>query len=149
MIRAPPVTPPEARLASASDATLVPAVDFHVTAPRIGYITEAESIAAAAASEAEVSKCTPSSPSTSLRVGQHVHQVRDRRALVAADIADARLQQRLGDGQDAFAAERVAIAESEILDFASERPFSHDAFLPERFQAKWRPVRSEENASKA
>ena len=30
------VTPPEARLASASDATLVPTVDLKVTAPRSG-----------------------------------------------------------------------------------------------------------------
>jgi hypothetical protein len=33
---APPVTPPDATLASASEATLVPTVDFQVTAPRIG-----------------------------------------------------------------------------------------------------------------
>ena len=65
MISAPPVTPPDERLESASAATLVPAVDFQVTAPRSGYITEAESVAAAVASEAEVSKCTPSSSSTS------------------------------------------------------------------------------------
>jgi hypothetical protein len=36
MIIAPPVTPPEARLASASEATFVPTVDFHVAAPRMG-----------------------------------------------------------------------------------------------------------------
>ena len=41
-----------------------------------------------------------------LRVGKHVHQMADRRALVAADIADAVLQQRLGDGEDALARER-------------------------------------------
>ena len=46
MTSAPPVTPPDARLESASEATFVPAVDFQVTAPRTGYITEAESIAA-------------------------------------------------------------------------------------------------------
>jgi hypothetical protein len=61
MMTAPPFPPPEDKLESASLATLVPAVDFHVTAPRIGYITEAESMAAAVASDAEVSKCTPSS----------------------------------------------------------------------------------------
>jgi hypothetical protein len=66
MIKAPPLTPPEERLESASAATLVPAVDFQVTAPRSGYMTEAESVAAAVASEAEVSKCTPNSLSTSL-----------------------------------------------------------------------------------
>ena len=30
------MTPAEARLDSASDATLVPTVDFHTTAPRMG-----------------------------------------------------------------------------------------------------------------
>ena len=34
--KAPPVTPPEAKLASASEATLVPTVDLNVTAPRKG-----------------------------------------------------------------------------------------------------------------
>ncbi|MNV66019.1 hypothetical protein D3C71_1587490 [compost metagenome] len=60
------MTPPDARLASASEATLVPTVDFHVTAPRIGYMTEAASVAAAVASEALASKCTPSSCRISL-----------------------------------------------------------------------------------
>jgi hypothetical protein len=41
-------------LASASDATFVPTVDFQATAPRSGYMTEADSIAAAAASFAEL-----------------------------------------------------------------------------------------------
>ena len=63
-----------------------------------------------------------------LRIGQHVHQMRDRRALIAADIADAGLQQRLGDGENAFAAEFLAVAELEVLDLAGERAFSHDAF---------------------
>ena len=48
-------------------------------------------------------------------VGQHVDQVRDRRALVAGDVGHARLQQRLGDGEDAFAAEFLAGAEPELL----------------------------------
>jgi len=50
--------------------------------------------------------------------------MRDRRALIAADIGDAGLQQRLGDGEDAFAAEGVAVAEPEILDFTSKRPLA-------------------------
>jgi hypothetical protein len=36
MISAPPMTPDDATLDSASAATLVPTVDFHVTAPRSG-----------------------------------------------------------------------------------------------------------------
>ena len=63
-----------------------------------------------------------------LGVGQHIHQMRDRRALIAADIGDAGLQQRLGDRQDAFAAEDLAVAELEVLDFAGKRAFGHDAF---------------------
>ncbi len=55
-----------------------------------------------------------------LGVGEHVHQMRDRRALIAADIGDAGLQQRLGDRENAFAAEDFAVAEFEILDLASE-----------------------------
>jgi hypothetical protein len=36
MIMAPPITPGDDRLESASAATLVPTMDFHVTAPRSG-----------------------------------------------------------------------------------------------------------------
>ena len=60
------MTPPEARLASASDATLVPTVDLKVTAPRSGVLTEAASVAVAVASEALCSKRTPSSCRMSL-----------------------------------------------------------------------------------
>ena len=124
-ISAPPVTPPEARLASASEATLVPTVDLKVTAPRIGYITEAASMAAAVASLARRLEVHAQLGQDVLRVGQHVHQVRDRRALVAADIAHARLQQRLGDGEDALAAEFLARAEAQVLHLAREGPFRH------------------------
>ena len=62
-----------------------------------------------------------------LGVGQHVHQVRNRRALVAADIGDAGLQQRLGDGENSLAAEFLAVAEFEILHFARKRPFRHES----------------------
>ena len=60
-----------------------------------------------------------------LRVGQHVHQMADRRALVAADIADAALQQRLGDGEDAFAGKFLAGAEPQLFDFLDKGPFGH------------------------
>ena len=55
-----------------------------------------------------------------LGVGQHVHQMADRRALVAADIADAALQQRLGDGENALAGEFLAGAEPQLFDFLGE-----------------------------
>ena len=38
-------------------------------------------------------------------VGQHVHQVRDRRALIAGHVGHAGLEQRLGDRENALAAE--------------------------------------------
>ena len=58
-----------------------------------------------------------------LGIDQHVEQVRDRRALIAADIAHARLQQRLGHREDALAAEGLAVAELERLHFFLERAF--------------------------
>jgi hypothetical protein len=58
-------------------------------------------------------------------VRHHVHQVRDRRALVASDIGDARLQQRLGHRQDALAMKLGAFAELQLLDFLLERTFRH------------------------
>ena len=64
-----------------------------------------------------------------LGVDHDVEQMRHRRALVAADIAHARLQQRLGDGEDAFAAKRLAVAEPQRIHFFLERPF-HQA-IPE------------------
>jgi hypothetical protein len=51
---------------------------------------------------------------------QHVHQVRHRRALVAAHIGHARLQQRLGDGQDALAVKGLAVAQAQGFDFLAE-----------------------------
>ena len=48
-------------------------------------------------------------------VGQHVHQVRYRRALVARHIRHTRLQQGLGDGQNALAVELVAITQAKFL----------------------------------
>jgi hypothetical protein len=54
------------------------------------------------------------------RVAQHVHDVRDGRALVAADVRDAGLQQRFRDGEDAFAVKGVALAELEQLHFLLE-----------------------------
>ena len=60
-----------------------------------------------------------------LGVDQHVHEMRHRRALIAADIGHARLQQRLGDGQDAFAAKHLALAQAQRLNLFFERAFGH------------------------
>ncbi len=58
-----------------------------------------------------------------LGIHQHVEKVRYRRALVAADVAHARLQERLGDGEDAFAAKNRAVAEPQGFHFGFERAF--------------------------
>ena len=50
-----------------------------------------------------------------LGLDHHVEQVRHRRALVAADIGHAVLQQRLGDREDAFAIEGRARAQRKDL----------------------------------
>ena len=125
MIRAPPVTPPEDRLDSASAATLVPAVDFQVTAPRSGYITDADKRGGGGGLRRRGLEMHAELVEHVLGVGEHVHQMRDRRALIAADIGDAGLQQRLGDRENALAAEVLAVAELQVLDFSSERAFRH------------------------
>ena len=53
-------------------------------------------------------------------VGEHVHEVRDRRALIAADIGNAGLQQRLGDREYSLAAEFLALAQLEVLHLAGK-----------------------------
>ena len=60
-----------------------------------------------------------------LRVRQHVHQVRNRRPLVAADIRHPRFQQRLGDREDALAAKGFAGAEAQRLHRLAERSLGH------------------------
>ena len=56
-------------------------------------------------------------------IGEHIDQVRDRRALIAGDVGHAGLQQRLGDGENALAAEFLTGAEPKLRDLAFERPF--------------------------
>ncbi len=58
-----------------------------------------------------------------LGVDQHVEQMGHRGALVAADIGYAGLQQRLGDGEDAFATEGLAVAQFERLHFLLKGAF--------------------------
>ena len=58
-------------------------------------------------------------------VREHIHQVRHRRALVAADVCDARLQQRLGDREDGLTLEGLARTETEGFDFPGEGSFRH------------------------
>ena len=50
------------------------------------------------------------------RLHHHIEQMRNGRALVAAHISHPRLQQRLGDGQDAFAMENLTIAQLQGFD---------------------------------
>ncbi len=62
-----------------------------------------------------------------LGVGEHIHQMGNRRALITADIGNAGLQQRLGDRENALAAEFIAFAKFKILHFACKRPFCHES----------------------
>ena len=60
-----------------------------------------------------------------LRVGQDVHQMGNRGALIAANIGDAGLQQGFGQREDAFAPELLAFAEFEVPNFSGKRTFGH------------------------
>ena len=74
-------------------------------------------------------------------VGEHIHQMRDRRALIAADIGDARLQQRLGDGENALAAKLLARAEAKLFDLGLEGAFGHVSLRRARARAAGCPSR--------
>src|SRR5690606_20283900 len=60
-----------------------------------------------------------------LGIGQDIHQRADRRALVAADIADAVLQHPLGKGQETFAGKALSLAEAQMPDLGLERSLRH------------------------
>ncbi len=60
-----------------------------------------------------------------LGVGEHVHEMRDRRALIAGDVGHAGLKQGLGDRENALAAKDFAGSKSQVLNFALEGPFRH------------------------
>ena len=62
----------------------------------------------------------------------HVEQVRHRRTLVAADVGHTRLQQRLGDGENAFAMEHAARAQLELLDLFGELHFHRGRIVTRR-----------------
>src|SRR5262249_49423571 len=51
--------------------------------------------------------------------------MRDRRARIAAHVADTRLQQRLRDGEDALAAKHLPLPVAELFDVLGERAFTH------------------------
>jgi len=60
-----------------------------------------------------------------LGVGEHVHEMRDRRALISSDVGHAGLKQGFGDRENAFAAKDFARLKSQVLNFALEGPFRH------------------------
>ena len=62
-------------------------------------------------------------------VVEHVHDMRNRRTLVAAHIGNARLEQRLRYGKDRLAVEGFAFAELELLYFLLERSFHYTSTL--------------------
>jgi hypothetical protein len=63
------------------------------------------------------------------RIGENVHQVRDGRALIAADVGHTGLQKGLGNSKYGLALEHLAGSEPERLNFARERPLCHDYAL--------------------
>ena len=63
-------------------------------------------------------------------VVEHVHHVGDRRPLIAADVGDSGLEQRLGDREDAFAVEDVALAQPERADLPCKASFRHCGTAP-------------------
>ena len=99
----------------ASEATLMPTGDLKVTAPRIGYMHRGGERRRGGGLGRRVLEMHAEVVEHVLGVGQHVHQMGDRRALIAADIGDAGLQQRLGDRENALAAEFLAFAKLEVL----------------------------------
>ena len=60
-----------------------------------------------------------------LGVGEHIHEMRDRRALISGDVRNAGLQQGFGDRENAFAAKDFAGLKPQVLNFALEGPFRH------------------------
>jgi len=65
-------------------------------------------------------------------VGQHVHEMRNRSALIAGDVGYTGLEQRLGDGEDSLAVKLVAVAQLELADLFLERAFRHGCFFRPR-----------------
>ena len=55
-----------------------------------------------------------------LGIEQHIKQVRNRRALITANIGNARLQQSLGNGQNTLAVKDLAVAEPQRFHFLAE-----------------------------
>ena len=62
-------------------------------------------------------------------VGHDVEEMGHRSARIAAHVGHARLEQRLGDGEDALAAEHLTLAQLELLDFLGERPFHRSLYF--------------------
>ncbi len=58
-------------------------------------------------------------------IGKDIHQVRNRRPLIATDITDAGLQQRFGDGENPLAAKDLASPELQVFDLSRERTLCH------------------------
>ena len=127
MISAPPVTPPDARLAMrvGSDVDADRRLEGHRAADRIHH--RGGEHRRGGGLGRRVFEMHAEFVEHVLGVGEHVHQMGNRRALIAADIGDAGLQQRLGDRENALAAEFLAFAQLEILHFACKRPFCHES----------------------
>ncbi len=143
MTSAPPVTPPEVRFARASEATLSSdrRLERHRAADRIHHGSRQHRGSSGFGRRGF--EMNAQFLQYVLGVGQHIHQMRDRSALIAAHIGDTRLQQRLGDRQDSLAAELLTGSELEVFDLARKRPFGHECLLIPAFRAVNRPGRNQ------
>src|SRR5882757_9136991 len=69
-----------------------------------------------------------------LGLRKYIHQVGDRRALIATHVGYSRLQQRLGDGENSLAPELGPFTKPERLHFLLKRSLCH-GLLPHALRA--------------
>ena len=62
-------------------------------------------------------------------VGQDVEQMRDGSTRITTDVAHARLEEGLGDGEDALATQNFACPVAELLDVLGEGPLAHPSLI--------------------
>ena len=71
-----------------------------------------------------------------VRVGENIHQVRDRRSLVSGHVRNTGLQQGFGHSKNSLAAKFLVLTEVQLLDFLFEEAFRHYRHL----HAEWPKV---------
>jgi hypothetical protein len=125
MISAPPVTPPEARLASASGGHVGAHGGLEGDGAAQRVVDGSGQRGGSSGFAGTVLEADALLGQDVLRIGQHVHQVRDGRALVAGHIGNSGFEQGLGDRQNALTAKYISARKPQLLDFFDERTLSH------------------------